>query len=72
MSEWISVVDEIPEKDQKVIACVYWGDGIVKPLVVEMTWTGSTFRRGPNSCKPGTGEECVTHWMPMPQDPYNG
>ena len=72
MSEWISVNDEMPEKDQKVIACVYWGEGIVKPLVVEMTWTGSTFRRGPNTVKPGLDCECVTHWMPMPQDPYNG
>ena len=34
MSEWIGVVDEMPEKDQKVIACVYWGGGIVKPPVV--------------------------------------
>ena len=59
MSEWISVNDEMPEKGQKVIACVYWGEGIVKPLVVEMAWAGSAFRRGPISCSPGSGEYSV-------------
>lgn len=69
MSEWISVEDSMPKKGQKVIACVNFNSSIVKPLVVEMTWTGRTFKRGPNGCPPGLGDECVTHWMPLPAPP---
>lgn len=66
---WIPCSERMPEKGQHVIASVNFDSSIVKPLVCEMTWTGSTFRRGPNTVKPGLDCECVTHWMPRPDAP---
>ena len=69
MGKWINVAAQMPKKGQKVIACVTFNSSLVPPLVIEMTWTGHTFKRGPNGCKPGADDECVTHWMPLPEPP---
>ncbi|ELI7384291.1 DUF551 domain-containing protein, partial [Escherichia coli] len=39
------------------------------PLICSARYTGSTFRRGEATIKPGNGIEQATHWMPLPEPP---
>ncbi|MCZ5076700.1 DUF551 domain-containing protein, partial [Escherichia coli] len=41
----------------------------VEPLICSARYTGSTFRRGDATIKPGNGIEQATHWMPLPEPP---
>ncbi|WP_244601098.1 DUF551 domain-containing protein [Escherichia coli] len=66
---WISCSERMPEKDQKVLISVNFDSSLVEPLICSARYTGSTFRRGEATIKPGNGIEQATHWMPLPEPP---
>lgn len=66
---WISCSDQIPEKGQNVLISVNFDSSLVEPLICSARYTGSTFRRGDATIKPGNGIEQATHWMPLPEPP---
>ncbi|WMV74007.1 DUF551 domain-containing protein [Xenorhabdus griffiniae] len=60
----------MPKTGQTVIIHVDSDSEITSPLIGEMVWTGSTFRR--NYVTVGTSSPdniVVTHWMPLPEPP---
>lgn len=67
--KWIPVSERMPEKNQNVLISVNFDSDLVEPLICSARYTGSTFRRGDVTVKPGTGIEEVTHWMPLPAAP---
>lgn len=67
--EWIPVSERMPEKNQDVLISVNFDSDLVQPLVCSARYTGSTFRRGDATVKPGSGVEQATHWMPLPAAP---
>ncbi|HBN0607080.1 TPA: DUF551 domain-containing protein [Escherichia coli] len=66
---WISCSDRMPEKGQNVLISVNFDSSLVEPLICSVRYTGSTFRRGDATIKPGNGIEQATHWMPLPEPP---
>ena len=66
---WISCSDRMPEKGQNVLISVNFDSSLVKPLICSARYTGSTFRRGDATIKPGNGIEQATHWMLLPEPP---
>ncbi|EHH5044154.1 DUF551 domain-containing protein [Escherichia coli] len=66
---WISCSERMPEKNQNVLISVNFDSALVEPLICSARYTGSTFRRGDATIKPGNGVEQVTHWMPLPEPP---
>ncbi|EIG5010751.1 DUF551 domain-containing protein [Escherichia coli] len=66
---WISCSERMPEKNQNVLISVNFDSDLVEPLICSARYTGSTFRRGEATIKPGNGVEQVTHWMPLPEPP---
>nr|WP_249593400.1 DUF551 domain-containing protein [Escherichia coli] len=66
---WISCSDRMPEKNQNVLISVNFDSSLVEPLICSALYTGSTFRRGDATIKPGNGIEQATHWMPLPEPP---
>ncbi|HAI1497527.1 TPA: DUF551 domain-containing protein [Escherichia coli] len=66
---WISRSDRMPEKGQNVLISVNFDSSLVEPLICSARYTGSTFRRGDATIKPGNGIEQATHWMPLPEPP---
>ncbi|WP_249436294.1 DUF551 domain-containing protein [Escherichia coli] len=66
---WISCSERMPEKSQSVLISVNFDSSLVEPLICSALYTGSTFRRGDATIKPGNGIERVTHWMPLPEPP---
>ena len=66
---WISCSERMPEKDQNVLISVNFDSSLVEPLICSARYTGSTFRRGDATIKPGNGIEQATHWMPLPEPP---
>ncbi|MBS8454757.1 DUF551 domain-containing protein, partial [Escherichia coli] len=64
---WISCSDQMPEKGQNVLISVNFDSSLVEPLICSARYTGSTFRRGDATIKPGNGIEQATHWMPLPE-----
>ncbi|HGV7059956.1 TPA: dATP/dGTP pyrophosphohydrolase domain-containing protein [Escherichia coli] len=66
---WISCSDRMPEKGQNVLISVNFDSSLVEPLICSAHYTGSTFRRGDATIKPGNGIEQATHWMPLPEPP---
>lgn len=66
---WISCSDRMPEKGQNVLISVNFDSSLVEPLICSARYTGSTFRRGDATIKPGNGIEQATHWMPPPDPP---
>ncbi|MCK3647351.1 DUF551 domain-containing protein [Escherichia coli] len=66
---WISCSERMPEKNQNVLISVNFDSSLVEPLICSARYTGSTFRRGDATIKPGNGVEQVTHWMPLPEPP---
>ncbi|EON2034404.1 DUF551 domain-containing protein [Escherichia coli] len=66
---WISCSDRMPEKGQNVLISVNFDSSLVEPLICSARYTGSTFRRGYATIKPGNGIEQATHWMPLPEPP---
>lgn len=66
---WISCSDRMPEKGQNVLISVNFDSSLVEPLICSARYTGSTFRRGAATVKPGNGIEQATHWMPLPEPP---
>ena len=66
---WISCSDRMPEKGQNVLISVNFDSPLVEPLICSARYTGSTFRRGDATIKPGNGIEQATHWMPLPEPP---
>ncbi|HCP8129586.1 TPA: ead/Ea22-like family protein [Escherichia coli] len=66
---WISCNDRMPEKNQNVLISVNFDSSLVEPLICSARYTGSTFRRGDATIKPGNGIEQATHWMPLPEPP---
>ncbi|HFY2596569.1 TPA: DUF551 domain-containing protein [Salmonella enterica subsp. enterica serovar Typhimurium] len=66
---WISCSDRMPEKGQNVLISVNFDSSLVEPLICSARYTGSTFRRGDATIKPGNGIEQATHWMPLPESP---
>ncbi|HFF8583713.1 TPA: dATP/dGTP pyrophosphohydrolase domain-containing protein [Raoultella ornithinolytica] len=66
---WIPVSERLPEKNQSVLISVNFDSSLVDPLICTARYTGSTFRRGEATVKPGSGIEEVTHWMPLPAAP---
>ncbi|KMK16175.1 hypothetical protein ABW06_01605 [Pluralibacter gergoviae] len=69
---WIPCSERIPEKSQSVLISVNFDSPLIEPLVCSARYTGSTFRRGDVTVKPGNGVEQVTHWMPLPAAPQEG
>ncbi|EPM7745710.1 dATP/dGTP pyrophosphohydrolase domain-containing protein [Klebsiella pneumoniae] len=67
--KWIPVSEQMPEKNQNVLISVNFDSDLVEPLICSARYTGSTFRRGDVTVKPGTGIEEATHWMPLPAAP---
>ena len=63
---WISCSERMPEKNQNVLISVNFDSSLVEPLICSARYTGSTFRRGEATIKPGNGIEQATHWMPLP------
>ncbi|EFA5428909.1 DUF551 domain-containing protein [Escherichia coli] len=66
---WISCSDRMPEKGKNVLISVNFDSSLVEPLIYSARYTGSTFRRGDATIKPGNGIEQATHWMPLPEPP---
>ncbi|MFZ8079437.1 DUF551 domain-containing protein [Escherichia coli] len=66
---WISCSARMPKKNQNVLISVNFDSDLVEPLICSARYTGSTFRRGEATIKPGNGVEQVTHWMPLPEPP---
>ncbi|EFA5491382.1 DUF551 domain-containing protein [Escherichia coli] len=66
---WISCSERMPEKNQNVLISVNFDSSLVESLICSARYTGSTFRRGEATIKPGNGIEQVTHWMPLPEPP---
>ncbi|EHY3283204.1 prophage protein (fragment) [Escherichia coli] len=66
---WISCSERMPEKNQNVLISVNFDSDLVEPLICSARYTGSTFRRGGVTVKPGNGIEQATHWMPLPEPP---
>ncbi|GCY64646.1 putative phage protein [Escherichia coli] len=66
---WISCSERMPEKNQNVLISVNLDSSLVEPLICSARYTGSTFRRGDATIKPGNGIEQATHWMPLPEPP---
>ncbi|EHI0839647.1 DUF551 domain-containing protein [Escherichia coli] len=66
---WISCSERMPEKGQNVLISVNFDSSLVEPLICSARYTGSTFRRGEATIKPGNGIEQATHWMPLPEPP---
>ncbi|HFT5774246.1 TPA: ead/Ea22-like family protein [Escherichia coli] len=66
---WISCSERMPKKGQNVLISVNFDSSLVEPLICSARYTGSTFRRGDATIKPGNGIEQATHWMPLPEPP---
>ncbi|EOT4454648.1 DUF551 domain-containing protein [Escherichia coli] len=66
---WISCSERMPEKGQNVLISVNFDSSLVEPLICSARYTGSTFRRGDATIKPGNDIEQATHWMPLPSAP---
>ncbi len=66
---WIPVSERMPDKNQDVLISVNFDSDLVEPLICSARYTGSTFRRGDATVKPGSGVEQVTHWMALPAAP---
>ena len=66
---WISCSERMPEKNQNVLISVNFDSDLVEPLICSARYTGSTFRRGDVTVRPGNGIEQATHWMPLPEPP---
>ncbi|EII2916788.1 DUF551 domain-containing protein [Escherichia coli] len=66
---WISCSERMTEKNQNVLISVNFDSSLVEPLICSARYTGSTFRRGEATIKPGNGIEQATHWMPLPEPP---
>ncbi|EMQ8410823.1 DUF551 domain-containing protein, partial [Escherichia coli] len=66
---WISCSERMPKKNQNVLISVNFDSDLVEPLICSARYTGSTFRRGDVTIKPGNGVEQVTHLMPLPEPP---
>ncbi|EPS2622121.1 DUF551 domain-containing protein [Escherichia coli] len=66
---WISCSERMPEKNQNVLISVNFDSSLVEPLICSARYTGSTFRLGDATIKPGNGIEQATHWMPLPEPP---
>ncbi|MCE4255653.1 DUF551 domain-containing protein [Escherichia coli] len=66
---WISCSERMPEKGQNVLISVNFDSSLVEPLICSARYTGSTFRRGDATIKPGNVIEQATHWMPLPEPP---
>ena len=66
---WISCSERMPENGQYVLISVNFDSSLVEPLICSARYTGSTFRRGDVTVKPGNGIEQATHWMPLPEPP---
>ncbi|HCB4111958.1 TPA: ead/Ea22-like family protein [Escherichia coli] len=66
---WISCSERMPEKGQNVLISVNFDSSLVEQLICSARYTGSTFRRGEATIKPGNGIEQATHWMPLPEPP---
>nr|WP_250158421.1 DUF551 domain-containing protein [Escherichia coli] len=66
---WISCSERMPKKNQNVLISVNFDSDLVEPLICSARYTGSTFRRGDATIKPGNGIEQATHWIPLPEPP---
>lgn len=66
---WISCSARMPEKGENVLISVNFDSSLVEPLICSARYTGSTFRRGDATIKPGNGIEQATHWMQLPEPP---
>ncbi len=66
---WISCSERMPEKNQNVLISVNFDSDLVEPLICSARYTGSTFRRGDVTVRPGNGIEQATHWIPLPEPP---
>ncbi|EIO7174055.1 DUF551 domain-containing protein, partial [Shigella sonnei] len=52
---WISCSERMPKKNQNVLISVNFDSDLVEPLICSARYTGSTFRRGDATIKPGNG-----------------
>lgn len=66
---WVACSERMPDKGQNVLISVNFDSPLIEPLICSARYTGSTFRRGDVTVKPGEGVEEVTHWMPLPAEP---
>ncbi|QHJ82278.1 MAG: hypothetical protein [Bacteriophage sp.] len=67
---WIKCSERLPETGRKVLAVIDFNSELVSEFVGEMTYTGSTFRRGFATANLSDNDGViVTHWMPLPAAP---
>lgn len=68
---WIPCSERLPDECEDVLTLVNFNSDLITPLACTAYWTGTTFRRGSVTVKPGRGDGEVTHWMPLPEPPVN-
>ncbi|EPS2322649.1 DUF551 domain-containing protein [Escherichia coli] len=66
---WISCSEQMPDKSQNVLISVSFDSPLIEPIICSAYYTGSTFRHGDVTIKPGNGVEQATHWMTLPEPP---
>jgi hypothetical protein len=66
MNKWISVKDELPDKDQDVL--IYRGNHISDMMYV-YTYLGNNEWEDDYGYWSRTDDEGITHWMPLPTPP---
>ncbi len=75
MSEWISVKDRLPEKDQAVLFFEKDGRSAISAVYTD---DKNKYNRWEENCNCGGIEREsnfhqseITHWMPLPEPPIN-
>lgn len=66
MSEWISVRDRLPEKDEDILAYAPQQGIFSTQLTLSNNWICNCL------CQDGSFLNHVTHWMPLPEPPREG
>lgn len=72
MAEWISVKERLPDKNDRVIACViFYGEPVVWDGV---RWNGKEWQTETEAVYDYWTSimHPVTHWMPLPEPPEEG
>lgn len=66
MYKWISVKDELPDKNQDVL--IYRGN-YIEDMMHVYTYLGNNEWEDEYGYWSRTDDEGITHWMPLPEPP---